>query len=142
MRMHIDGGCHCGAIRYEAEVDPDNVVICHCTDCQTFSGGPYRTSVAVLLRLLQVTGVPKVYAKIADSGRQVATNFCGQCGTALYSHGEGRDFVFLRVGSCRQRSQLPPRQQGFCQSAMPWAMDIREVPQVSPSTRRMSQNPQ
>ena len=32
--MKIDGGCHCGAITYEAEVDPEKTSICHCTDCQ------------------------------------------------------------------------------------------------------------
>ena len=45
--MKIDGGCHCGAIRYEAEINPDNVIICHCTDCQAMSGAPYRVNVPV-----------------------------------------------------------------------------------------------
>jgi hypothetical protein len=27
--MHIDGGCHCGYITFEAEVDPAAVRICH-----------------------------------------------------------------------------------------------------------------
>jgi hypothetical protein len=31
--MKIDGACHCGRIRYEAEVDPERTVICHCTAC-------------------------------------------------------------------------------------------------------------
>jgi hypothetical protein len=33
--MKIDGSCHCGYVRYQAEVDPAQVEICHCTDCQT-----------------------------------------------------------------------------------------------------------
>ena len=28
--MKIDGKCHCGNVTYEAEVNPDFVVICHC----------------------------------------------------------------------------------------------------------------
>ena len=133
--MQIDGKCHCGAIAYEAEVDPETVVLCHCADCQTFSGGPYRTSVAVPLDRFRLTGQPTAYAKTADSGRRVAVTFCGTCGTALYSHGEGRDFLFLRVGSVRQRAELPPKRQGFCGSGMPWAQDIREVPKVGPAGR-------
>ena len=43
--MKIDGGCHCGAITYEAEIDPETVTICHCTDCQTLSGSAFRTAV-------------------------------------------------------------------------------------------------
>jgi hypothetical protein len=38
--MKIDGRWHCGAITYEAEIDPDMVALCHCTDCQTWSGSP------------------------------------------------------------------------------------------------------
>jgi hypothetical protein len=41
--MRINGGCHCGQIKFRAEVDPDYVLICHCTDCQTLSGSAYRT---------------------------------------------------------------------------------------------------
>ncbi len=44
--MKVDGGCHCGEIRYQAEVDPTKVVICHCKDCQTLSGTAFRTVVA------------------------------------------------------------------------------------------------
>ena len=42
--MQIDGGCHCGHVKYEAEIDPDKVVICHCTDCQRLTGSAYRVT--------------------------------------------------------------------------------------------------
>jgi hypothetical protein len=41
--MKIDGRCHCGYITYQAEIDPEKVMICHCTDCQTLSGSAFRT---------------------------------------------------------------------------------------------------
>ena len=43
--MKIDGGCHCGDITYEAEIDPETVGICHCTDCQALSASAFRTFV-------------------------------------------------------------------------------------------------
>ncbi len=36
--MQIDGQCHCGHVAYEAEIDPEQVGICHCTDCQALTG--------------------------------------------------------------------------------------------------------
>jgi|SRR5215471_15005479 len=123
--MHIDGACHCGKVTYEAEVNPDNVIICHCTDCQTFSGAPYRVSVPVPIERFRMNGEPKTYVKRGDSGREVTTAFCGNCGTALYS--AGADWMNLRLGAVKQRAELPPKSQGFCRSAMPWAMDISGV---------------
>ena len=45
--MKIDGKCHCGNITFVAETDPGQVIICHCTDCQTLTGTPYRVVVRV-----------------------------------------------------------------------------------------------
>ena len=45
--MKVDGGCHCGRITFEAEIDPAKVLICHCTDCQSLSGSAFRTVVRV-----------------------------------------------------------------------------------------------
>ena len=43
--MKVEGRCHCGNLKYIAEVDPEKVEVCHCTDCQTLSGSAFRTVV-------------------------------------------------------------------------------------------------
>jgi hypothetical protein len=73
MRIEIEGACHCGKISYVAAVDPDRVVICHCTDCQTISGAPYRVNVLVMVDEIMLHGDPKLYMKRGDSGAEVAT---------------------------------------------------------------------
>jgi hypothetical protein len=40
--------CYCGCISFEAEIQPDKVRVCHCTDCQTLSGSAFRTNVPVV----------------------------------------------------------------------------------------------
>ena len=40
--MKVDGGCHCGSITFEAEIDPAAVALCHGTDCQRLSGTAFR----------------------------------------------------------------------------------------------------
>ena len=133
VRMKIDGACHCGAITYEAEVDPRRTIICHCTDCQTFSSAPYRVSVSVLRERFRLTGEPRRYTKRGGSGAEVQVCFCPTCGTALFSEKPENPFLNLRTGAVRQRAELPPMAQGFCRSAQPWSADIRALPVVGPA---------
>lgn len=129
--MKIDGGCHCGAIRYEAEIDPDDVVICHCTDCQTLSGSAFRTVVPARegsFRLL--AGELRVYVKTGASGNRREQTFCPTCGTPIYSapEGSGGSHVTLRVGPIRQRDRLAPRDQFWARSAQPWLDRLASMP--------------
>ncbi len=130
-RMRIDGKCHCGKISYEADIKLEHVTICHCTDCQTISGGAFRTNVYVALEHFRLRGEPKIYVKTGSSGRQAQTVFCPKCGSAIYSKAVlNAYYVNLRVGAIRQRAQLVPKLQGFCGSAMPWVMNISSIPQA------------
>ena len=121
--MKVDGSCLCGAIAFEANVDPDKVSICHCTDCQILSGAPYRASVPVKSADLTFTrGAPKTYVKTAESGNKRVLGFCGDCGSPFFSTSADAApaLYMVRVGSIRQRDQLVPKKQIWRQSAMGW----------------------
>ena len=81
--MKVDGACHCGQITFEAVIDARTVVICHCADCQSLSGAPYRAMVPVKAEMFHIRGTPKIYIKTAESGTKRAQGFCGNCGAAL-----------------------------------------------------------
>ena len=121
--MRVDGACHCGRIAFEAEVDPDRVRVCHCTDCQTLSASAFRVVAPVNESEFRLTaGTPKLYVKTADSGAQRIQAFCGDCGSAIYAtskDGSPRTFG-IRVGVLRQRAELPPKRQFWCRSKVPW----------------------
>ena len=127
--MRITGGCHCGAIKYEAEVDPATVAICHCTDCQVMSGSAFRANVPAKREGFKLTGTPKVYIKTAESGNKRAQAFCPDCGTHVYATSPENQQVFgIRVGTSDQRSELKPVRQIWCQSAQPWTTSIDTLP--------------
>ncbi len=109
--MNIDGQCHCGRVTYQAEIDPAQVSICHCTDCQTLTGSPYRVTVICSEAQVRMTGqAPKIYAKVGDNGRTRYQHFCGECGSPLFTSGEGGpDYWGIRWGSIRQRDWLSRR---------------------------------
>jgi hypothetical protein len=127
--MKIEGGCHCGKIGYQAEVDPNTVWICHCTDCQALSGTAYRAVVqtsAESFKLLR--GAPKIYLKTADSGMRRAHAFCGDCGTPIYGSAVSEPRTYsLRIGAIEQRAAMRPQRQIWCRSALAWAMDLSGI---------------
>jgi hypothetical protein len=132
--MRIDGGCHCGHLSYEAEVDPEKVGVCHCTDCQTLSGSAFSLFVPVAKEAFRLRGEPRLYVKTAESGNRRAQAFCPACGTRLYASAEKDPQVFnLRVGTARQRAALAPKAQVWCRSALPWVMDLAAVRQHAKS---------
>jgi hypothetical protein len=82
MEKHMmTGGCHCGAIRYEASAGPSRHSICHCTDCRRSAGAPVVAWAIFGLADVKVTkGAPKVRAS-SEHGRR---HFCPDCGAGLF----------------------------------------------------------
>jgi hypothetical protein len=130
--MKIDGGCHCGYIAYEAEVDPDKVRICHCTDCQTLSGSAFRTVAFTNPGSFKLrSGELAIYVKTAESGNKRQQSFCPKCGTPIFSASpddEPNKVHSLRVGSVRQRDRLIPKQQSWARSSQGWLGDMDALP--------------
>lgn len=128
--MRVDGGCHCGKITYEADIDPDKAGLCHCTDCQTLTSSAFSLFVPVPKEKFRLRGEPRIYVKTAESGNRRAQAFCPECGTRIYASAEKDPLVFnLRLGTVRQRAALSPRVQLWCRSALPWVNGLSSVPQ-------------
>jgi hypothetical protein len=127
--MKVEGNCHCGQLSFEAEINPDDVRICHCTDCQVLSGSAYRVNVkAPVAGFVLKSGTPKIYVKTAQSGNRRAHGFCANCGSQIYSADEHQPRAYsIRVGTLKQRAELRPTRQIWYRSALPWVTDIRDV---------------
>ena len=128
--MKVHGSCHCGAIRFEADADPAKTGMCHCSDCQSLTGSAFSLFLQVPKEHFRLTsGQPKVYVKTAESGNRRAQAFCDNCGSRLWAAAEKDTQVYnLRLGTIRERAELPPRMQVWCRSALPWVNEIGKVP--------------
>lgn len=130
--MRIDGGCHCGAISFEAEADPATASICHCTDCQAITGTAFRVNITVpAANFKLLKGEPARYLKTtAESGNKRIQAFCPGCGTQLYASAavDIPPAYTLRVGTLRQRDQIVPKSQNWTRSARPWLGELASLP--------------
>jgi hypothetical protein len=136
--MKVEGQCHCGAVAFEAEVAADGVVICHCRDCQTLSGSPYRASVATRADSFRITrGQPKIYVKIAASGRRRAQAFCGDCGSPISASDADNPVSHnLRIGALRQRHELTAQGRIWAEEALSWSQDLTGLPAIPAGPER------
>ena len=106
--MHIDGACHCGAVSFTAQIDPDRVIVCHCSDCQVLSGAPFRAVAVAPIETLKVRGTTKSY-EVTQSGKRMSQVFCPECATPLWATApENPTTVIIRLGCVRQRAELAP----------------------------------
>jgi hypothetical protein len=131
--MQIDGQCHCGHVKYEAEIDPERISICHCTDCQQLTGSAYRVTAITQSEKIRLTAhPPKIYRKYGDNGRPRLQSFCPECGSPLFTTGEDADAATtgIRLGTINQRRVLKPSRQVWCQSALSWVDDLKALPGI------------
>ena len=131
--MKVNGSCHCGQITYEAEIDPELVGLCNCTDCQMLTGTAFRVSVPALAASFRIlSGRPTPYVKIADSGTRRRHSFCPNCGTPVSACADTDTPVAysLRVGCLEQRAALRPRKRIWCRSALAWAQNVSAIPGI------------
>ena len=131
--MKIDGRCHCGYITYEAEIDPDKTLICHCTDCQTLSASAFRVVAYTQENAFTLlSGELKTYIKTSESGNKRPQSFCPECGTAIHATaaGEGPKVYSIRLGSVRQRDQIVPKTHVWFRSAQPWIAHIESMRKI------------
>lgn len=83
----IVGGCHCGAVRYEAEADLRNVVECNCSHCQT-KGFILAFTPSEKFRL--ISGEKKL-TEYRFNKHAIAHRFCSDCGVQPFGLGSQPD---------------------------------------------------
>lgn len=122
--IKVTGSCFCGDVKIEGSLAPTKVMACHCTDCQTFSGAPFRAVAIMGADDVSISGEPSEYLKVADSGNERIQGFCGHCGSQLYATDKDRTAYMVRTGCLEQVSELVPVKHIFGKSAASWVTDI------------------
>ena len=101
-----NGGCLCGAVRYEIRVRPTLAGYCHCSLCRHASGAPVLMFATVARADFEfVRGSPRCYPSTSFGRRW----FCGDCGTQLCMRVDHEpDTVDVTVASMDNADEVPP----------------------------------
>ncbi len=114
----MNGGCCCGAVRYQIEGSHTWATNCHCEHCRRTSGAPFLTWIEVESSQFSVVkGVPSRY----ESRPQVVRQFCSSCGTQLtYQHADSLDLLYVTACSLDTLDSIAPEDEIWCDRMAPW----------------------
>ncbi len=98
MILH-EGGCLCGAVRYEVAGPLRDVVVCHCHECQRWHGRACAATAAWRrdVRLDEQRGLRWIASPQSDAGAR--RGFCGDCGSSLFWEAPGRETISIAAGT-------------------------------------------
>jgi hypothetical protein len=102
----MQGGCACGKVRFEAEVDDDEAYLCHCRMCQRATGSISIAFKNMAQAKVRWRGGPDWF----DSSPIARRPYCRECGTSLgFQFKEGSDNLDLTVASFDDPSRFKPK---------------------------------
>lgn len=128
----IKGGCLCGAVRFTAQTDTFGATICHCRDCQKFTGAAFAALVPVQKDALTVTGPVKTHTAAGGSGKPVLRTFCAECGSSLFEEPTVRPgLAILFAGTFDNPMAVSPAREIFRDDALPWVAVGGDIPRFA-----------
>ena len=95
----MQGGCYCGAVRYEVTQSAVLKAQCHCRECQYISGGGPNFFMAVPEEGFAITEGDAATFTRTDIENPRTRQFCANCGTHLTTLLPGRPLVILKIGT-------------------------------------------
>jgi hypothetical protein len=120
MTERPQGGCVCGAVRYELASEPFDCGWCHCRICQRVSGSPAMVFATVPAGdLAWIRGADKV--RSFRSSGFADRNYCSDCGTPLLMKVDHQpETVDFTVGTLDDPGAVAPGYHIFWSQRAPW----------------------
>ena len=96
MKETFEGGCDCGAVRYQARGPLRDVTNCHCGQCRRTHGhfAAYTNADKDGLSFIEDRGLK--WYKSSDFARR---GFCGECGASIFWEAQTSDQIGIAAGT-------------------------------------------
>jgi hypothetical protein len=118
---NITGGCLCGRVRYTVTGAPAFSGLCHCRNCQRYTGSAFEALIAFPAASVSVQGELKTYDDTGDSGQPVHRRFCPNCGSGVVNEVDVLPGVtIVLAGTLDDPAAFKPTMDVYWSSAQPW----------------------
>lgn len=105
MEKHYKGGCQCGAVAYEVDIDLDGAITCNCSRCQ-----PLGVMLAFAPRdnFTLHKGADNL-TEYRFNKREIEHLFCKTCGIQSFSYGQMPDGTKIAAVNVNTLEGVDPR---------------------------------
>lgn len=130
MNTPLQGGCHCGSIRFEIS-DIYDAGYCHCSICRRMSGAPTVVWANAPSKNFQILrGTPTGYR----SSENWVQYFCPSCGSPVYqcvadAPQDGSDLLCILTSNLDHPKEVLPTAHIWCSARLPFFETRDELPQ-------------
>ncbi len=119
--MQLQGSCLCGGVTFKIADQPHMTANCHCLSCQKTSGAGHAFHLMFDTDKVEITGETKGYQWTADSGNQVTTYFCPECGSSTHGMSSGfPNMITIRAAVLDQSEGLSPQATVYKKRLRSW----------------------
>ena len=123
----LEGGCLCGAVRYQILGEPRSMTHCHCGMCRKAHGAAFATFVETSRSGFRiVSGEDSIVRYESSQGSK--RPFCRHCGSTLLFESEAADQIWIAAGSLDGDPGCRPSSHIFVASKAPWFHLDDELP--------------
>jgi len=120
----IGGGCLCGKVRYKITAEPVASGLCHCRDCQRYTGSSFEAWMVFSADAITLEGLLKTFDMAGTSGSTIHRRFCPNCSSGVINELESvPGKVIVLVGTLDDPDAFKPAVEIYCHTAQPWLTD-------------------
>ena len=123
------GGCLCGRVRYVIDGAPLGSHLCHCRDCQRYTGSAFGAGMVFRKDAVRIEGELRTFDVVGTSGQPVHRHFCPTCGAGVTVTGDViPDKIVVQAGTLDDPAGYSPGAEIHVQSALPWVHALNGFP--------------
>lgn len=116
-------------MRYRLREAPVQLVFCHCSRCRKATGSAFAAVAPIAASSLELLDGEQAIRSY-QSSPGVHRQFCGDCGSPLYSRRDAQPELFrLRAGTLDTPWETQPAMHIFAASKAPWDVIADDAPQ-------------